>query len=754
MAISRREFFKRVGVVSAALLPVRYGMGPMLRAAELSYGGRSISRTTGVPRYALPSTCLMCPARCGIVGFVEDDKLVKLEGNPRDPNSRGRLCAKGVAGVQYTYNPDRLLHPLKRAGARGEEKWTRITWEEAYKLLTTKLKEVRERDAQQEFVFMADSEGESPMVTRFLRAFGGATLLNGTALHLANWEKALELSWGVGVEVSDVASAKYILNFGANPYETHPLYVPFIQRLIDARINGAKLVTLDPRVSNTAAKSDEWFILKPGADSLIALAMANVIMQLGLYDRDFLHNWVNLPTRKLAEHLSQYTPEMAESVSGMAARDIRRIAAEFATTRPAVAIAGGGTGKHINGTQTVRAITLLNALTGNLDVKGGQCLPRRYEFAEPDPQPPTPPPSPFSPPQEVIPEIRERKRVVSLLMTYRSNPVFSHPDTYLTGQVLKEEGLIPFYVAIDSFMTESAAMADLVLPAATYLESWDVHSVPAYEMVPFVTLTQPIVPPQGESVPFHDICMQLARRIGGEMEQYFAFRAMKHYIAGLIAQIDGLVRAGGLEYLRENGVWFNATAHPQYRSYEKKGFATPSGKYEVYVQQLREAGSAPLPTYEGVPGHQDLKGGEFILITFQSGIHASSMTANCAWLQEIEHTNSLWMNKDVAQAMGLKRGDVVKVTSRQGAIIVRVHLTNGIHPQVVAIATNHGHWACGRIAQAVPFASADPNTALIWWQRQGNGEHPYPLIPVASDPLGGGQAWQDTKVMVTKIEEG
>jgi anaerobic selenocysteine-containing dehydrogenase len=347
--------------------------------------------------------------------------------------------------------------------------------------------------------------------------------------------------------------------------------------------------------------------------------------------------------------------------------------------------------------------------------------------------------------------IREGRQKVGLLLTYRHDPVYSHPDSNLSTTVLKDESLIPYHVAVDSFLTESASLADLVLPAATYLESWNVHSMPAYDLVPFVGLQQPVIKPLGESLPFHDICLELARRVSGGMEQYFQFSSTEGYLRAAIGQIEGLVKAGGLDYLKEQGVWLDSAIQPTYRSYEKQGFKTPSGKFEVYSKHLEEAGFAPLPSFQAIEAHGQLDD-EFILVTFQWNVHSYGLTANCMWLSEIVHDNPVWINREVAQARGIEHGDLVKVTSSLGTITTRAHVTSGIHPRVVAIGGSVGHWAPGRVARGESFRSDDPNTRLVWWgEKHGHGIHPYPLIPIASDPIGGGQAWQDTKVTISKV---
>ncbi len=161
---------------------------------------------------------------------------------------------------------------------------------------------------------------------RFLNAYGTSSVLIEQAVRRANKWVAQEMTWGASYDIPDAANSKYILNFGANPYETHAHYVPLIQRIIDGRMNGAKLITFDPRLSNTAGKSDKWFPIRPGTDAIVALAMANIIMQRGLYDRDFIETWLNYRPDLLTKHLSQFTPEAAEQESGVKASEIVRIA--------------------------------------------------------------------------------------------------------------------------------------------------------------------------------------------------------------------------------------------------------------------------------------------------------------------------------------------------------------------------------------------------------------------------------------------
>lgn len=761
LKVTRRDFLK-IGVAGASLATAGRALQGFVGAEEPDTG--SVSRTTGRPRQSVPTTCLQCPAGCGILGFVEDGRLVKIEGNPQHPNNHGKICAKGQAGLNQVYDPQRILYPLRRAGLRGEGKWERISWEEAYDAVANRLKALRERGHPEEFAFFSGVDDTLGLVNRFLDAYGTPTVLMRRALGEVNKRVAQEITWGADVEINDIGHSRYILNFGANPYEAHIFHLPLVQRLVEARLqNGAKLVTFDPRLSHTAGKSDEWLSIQPGTDSLIALAMANVIIKEGLYDRGFLDRWVNFPVDGLARHLSQFSLEEAERISGIRAADIRRIAREFAAAKPVTILSGLGIWGHSNGTQSERALMLLAAITGNIDVPGGYCLPRRYELSpvEPKPskvtqrsalaQPSDLPLALYGIVHPVMPMIREGRQRISVAMIYMHNPAYSDPDHELAQEVLKDERLIPYLIAIDPYMSETAALADIILPDATYLERWYVDSGPSLDMLPYLSLRQPVIKPRGESVAFTDMLIELARRIGGDMERYFRFGSTEGYIRSAIAGISGLMKAGGMDYLKAHGFWVDPLAKPQYQVYEKEGFQTPSGKLEVFSRKLEEAGFSALPTYEPPTSHAGAGDDELYLITFKWNVHSGSRTANSKWLSEITHDNPLLVNTQTARAMGIKEGDLIRISSSRGSLAIKAHLTHGIHPRVVAIGGGLGHWQYGGVAQAQKFKSNDPDTKLVWWEKHGHGVCPNSLIPVALDPVGGSQAWMDTRVRIARI---
>ncbi len=776
--ISRRDFLK-LGAASAAVLALESQFRPIAYAAEqLLEGGRSVNRTSGLPRSFLPSTCMQCPAGCGIIGYVEESRLVKIGGNSKHISNLGTLCARGQAGINAIYDPQRLLEPLKRVGPRGSGSWEPVSWDDALDEVASTLGTLKSGGDPREFVFLTGNPDADYLGRRFTHAFGSPNFIGSTSDFDANKRVADRLTWGAAGDMPDVAHSKYILVLGANPLETGPNYVGFAQRMIQGiRDNQAKLVVFDVRLTNTSAMSNEMYYVNPGTIGLVTLAMANVIMQEGLYRDEFIRRWTNVTPEELAGHLAQYTPERAAAEAGVDAAVIRTIATEFATTRPATTVTDASLSNFAAGVQNERAAMLLSIITGNIDTRGGLCLPRSYDLAPVNPEPPQPPPSVLSNPPALplayeqaaagtFEQIRNREQKVSALMTHNVDPAYSNPDLARVEEVLADETLIPYHVAVTPFMTETARFADIILPETTYLEDSDIIVRSSPELVPFVALRQPVVPPLEKSRPFFDIASSLAGAVKGGMEQYFAFGSVSDYLEARVAGIGGLQRVGGLDYLRQHGVWYDPKSQPDYGAFRAGGFRTPSGKLEVRSALMAEAGQPALPSYETSASLSRLGDRDMAMCIFDTALHSDWKTGNCMWLDEIEHHNPVWINPRTAESLGIEDGDTIKLTrpniagdAKERSITATAYLTEGIHPRVVAMANGVGHTAMGNIAQAekIPYKEPpevlrDPNTELVWWgEEDGSGVNPKRIVPVKLDPVGGGEAWGEMVVTVAKV---
>ncbi len=596
----------------------------------------------------VPGMCQLCSTVCGIIGHVKEGRLIKIEGNPNDPNSRGRLCARGHAGLNHLYHPERLLYPLKRVGARGEGKWKRISWDEALNEIAAKLKVIRESGHPENFAFHQGRQRSKDALKRFLDAYGTKTQLSHRSLCSGNRRAAnLTFLWESDWDLNDVENTKYILNFGSNAFEAHQGHVSFANRIQNGRFkNGAKMVTFDVRLSNTAGNSDEWFAPFPGTDGAVALAMANAILTAGKHDADFINNWTTISVDELKDHLKSNTPEWAEKVSGIPAVDIRRIALEFAEAAPeATTMCNRGSSAHLNGFYNDRAIQMLNAIVGSVGKKGGWCW-SPWGGLDPVVKTPKMPPGAKTwsvledPPEFPLSNVWRRMRVGEIIylyllqgrakldayMTYNLDSPLTWPEESLTKEVMCNEDLIKFHVSINPFYNETAHYADIALPWTTYLERWDLDARGSYNLRPYVGLRTPMVEPLGESRDVRWIFPELAKRIGGGMDEWYKETELE-YMEKWASTVPKNSQTGkaGLERLMEEGVWEDSTREPFYEPFLKsvseadlegsttdpetgiiskdglgigiklngkvvRGFKTPSRKFEIRSAFVKETG--------------------------------------------------------------------------------------------------------------------------------------------------------------------
>ena len=540
----------------------------------------------------VPGMCQLCSTVCGIIGHVKDGRIIKVDGNPKDPNSRGRLCARGQAALNHQYHPERLLYPLRRVGARGEGRWRRITWEEAYSELAERLKACRESDPTQ-FAFHQGRSRTKDTIASFLNAFGTKTQLNhrglcSAARRAANLTYLFESDWDLG----NYENAKYILNFGSNMFEAHQGHVAGAQRIQRGRFeNGAKFVTFDVRMSNTAGNSDEFYMPIPGTDGAVALGMAHTIINEGLVDREFFDRWANVSLEALAEELAEFTPEWAESVSSVPAADIARIAREFAAAAPqATTMCNRGSSAHINGYYNDRAIGLLNVLVGSVGKVGGWCWmwTGGYDskrFPPPNQAPKTKAKSLLAdPPEFVLANTWNTMRVgevvywylaqerakIQVYMSYNLDSPLTWPEMEVTRNVLLDEEKIGFHVCINPFFNETASFADMVLPWSTYMERYECDARGAYNLKPYLGVRVPMTEALGEAKDIREVLPELARRIGGGMEEYFPAdvdnqRYMEEWTKNV--PFDAEKYDSGLEFLKAEGFYEDPEEAPYFEPY-------------------------------------------------------------------------------------------------------------------------------------------------------------------------------------------
>jgi len=842
--VDRREFLK-LGTATALTMPLLGTGEAQAKAPEkLKSGGEAYFHLSGTKLKAVPSTCWQCTSRCPIIGYLEDDRLVKIEGNPKSIRTNGKVCAKAQAGIDQVYDPDRILHPLRRVGKRGEGKWKQISWDEALTELAGRLKKLRDDGHPEKFMFhYGRMKGSSSKLIKsvFLATYGTGTIANHTSIcEAAKWT-AQELTWGKHYDNWDFDNTRFILNFGSNCLEAHTNHVPLAARLAPAMVDrGVKMVTFDVRLSNTAAKSTEWVPVKPGTDGAVVLAMCQVIIDEGLYTgagEAFLEyckvtaNGEASAQEKvsaLQAHLKSYTPEWAEKISGVGAEKIRAIARQFATTKPACVISYRGAVANFHGVETERAIQMLAAITGNIDNPGGRCRAVAAKWKYPKGPKKKPKAKKLNilngaDGQALLPTHQVSNQVFNMIrdgsagrpdvyMWYCYQPVYSNADCQANIDVLKDETLLPFTVCVSPFYDESAALADLILPDATYLERWDWEDNVSPNQVPEYYIRQPLVKPLGESRNFADVCCDLAKRMGFPL----GFKNMEDFVKKSCRLTPEVKRkARGFRGMKKKGVWHDTKAAPQYYAYEKpvvaaalqkegvildqatgvywnwqlsgaksqddalargyrdtpkayKGYVgqtfwgqvragfkpdalNKSGFFEIYSEIMAAKGLSALPGYTAAPEHEAMKPDELILTTYKVNVQSHSRTQNCKWLTEIYHDNPAWINPITANDRGIRDGERIKVKSAIGEIETEVLVTQGVAPGVIAISMHCGHWQYGRYASAkkAPFGDATTRKPEhVWWSN--NGVHPNWIIPNSADPITGQQRWMDTVVSISK----
>lgn len=759
---------------------------PPLPPRKKSATGRAKSPNNYRNAAKITGVCLNCSTVCGIVGHVIEGKLVKISGNPEDPNNGKTLCAKGQSGVTIGTYPERILYPLRRVGKRGEGLWKRITWDEAYQELASRVRACVDAGKPEEVAIHIGRSRIAGEMGRFLDAIGSPVLLNHRALCSAN-KRAANYSFlgDTDWETVDVANSKYILNFGANFYEAHQGHIHVLKRAIQGRFdNGAKLVTFDVRLSNTAGRSDEWHAPFPGTEGAIALAMARTMFKSGEYDKAFIQTWTNASPEELSTFLERYTPAFAAKESGLKAEDIERIAVEFARARPrCVAFTNRGSHAHYNGFNNDRAVLLLNALAGNLGKPGGYCYGESekvdpLKFPPPEPQPSKvkirtdledPPEWPLANfwqkmkvGQIVYDYIEKKRALIQVYLTYTLESPTTWPEgRSLAVKVLKDEALIPFHACSDVVYSETAHYSDMILPDATYMERWGLDTRNNHELLPYISLRQPIVPPPAECISFADVLFEIGRRQKPEIARFFAFKNHEEYVRHQCKNIPKGDCADGFEFMKKHGVWVDSSQPKTYELYKRplstkalegsrideksslvmrkdaltgkdeaigvvvdgaplRGLKTVSRKFEIQsrtvAEQSRKVGGSDdgWPHYVPIPAHKDLPAERFILTSFKWNVHTQGRTASQKYLSEIVHDNPMWINAGVAETLKIKSGDIVEITTyrpkgntyrptgeKLGSARIRAFVTEGIHPRVLAVSNSLGKLFGGRAAQAL-----------------------------------------------------
>jgi len=644
------------------------------------------------------SHCRMCHGGCGVLVYIKEGKAVKIAGDPSCPINHGTLCSKGIASIQLAYHPDRLTHPVKRVGPKGSGRWKRISWDEALDSIAERILDYRERFGAESIVMgYGTGRDNEAVIYRFANLLGSPNVL--TAGHFCYGPRVATgiITCGTNPVVDYENHPRCIMVWGnniviSNPdeYKGEPFSV--------AVDKGAKLIAVDPRLTRIAARADIWLQLRPGTDTALALGMLNVIVNEQLYDREFVENHVH-GWEPFVARIQEYALERVEAITWVPRQKIRDAARLFATTKPAGIQWGVAIEQQINCADNDRALMALMGVTGNIDVPGGQVLFKLPKIRTA---------SQFGA-HKMLPEEQARKRLggdrfrlagnfaiinpkpvwnailkeapyaVKMLFFISSNPVMTRANAREVYRALER---IPFMAVSDFFITPTAELADIVLPAATWLEMdhiadfWKRHgyALPRRKAIQV-----------GECRSDHEMLNDLAHRVGQGDHWWETFEGGLDYILepmGISWQ-----DFKKMDYLR---------GEVTYRKYRKKGFSTPTGKFELYSTLLEKWGYDPLPRYREPPESPyrtpDLyREYPYILITgrrLPGFFHSENR--QLSWMRELHRDPVVEIHPETAKKERIREGDWVMIESPRGRVRQRAKLFSGMDPRVIS--AEHAWW--------------------------------------------------------------
>lgn len=637
--------------------------------------------------------CGFCHTNCGLIVRVKDRKITSVEADPEHPVNAGDICPKGLAAKQIVYSPERLKHPMRRT--KGGFK--RISWDEALEIISTNLLDIKAKYGGETIVRSSGApvteenrDGFSQLVSRL-----GSNNYTGAG-HICHQPRSIGFKTVCGhMPQPDYLNTKLIIIWGANPLASRrygevgagfaSAYGKFSELIPNAKKQGIKLVVIDPWRNELAEQADIWLQLAPGTDDALALAMLNIVIKENLYDKDFVKDWT-VGFKELAEYIEDFRPAWAERITGVKATDISKAARLYANTRPALIREGNAVDQYTNAVQTTRSIAMLEAITGNIDRKGGNVF------------------LPF-PRLTPVTSISKIKRLSSdMYPLFPSVPFPSFTDAVFTGKPYKPRAIIinhsntflidadsnktrealknlDLIVVCDIFRTATTELAHIVLPEASPFERYGFRGYASHDGG-FVVLRRKVIDPIGETRTMFEVEYEIAKRMGLEID--FPFTNNKEWISHRL-------KASNISFedLDKNHIIY-ATPPMKYSKYFTDGFDTPSGKVELYSQTLKKAGYPPLPEpkdldKESIRPSVPLEEYPLIGTTRRSGFFTHTQFRNIPDLRKQDPECLLRINPCDASSRGIADGTITSVESPTGKISIKARLTDEIKKGVVMI---------------------------------------------------------------------
>jgi len=781
MKINRKSFLKALAFAGGGTMGLMTSPAPWHLTRDLA---RWTQNWPWVPAPAqgkpsqVNSICGMCSGGCGIIVRKVDERMVRVEGNKRHPVNRGFICPIGISSLQMVYGPARVRQPLRRAGSRGEGKWEELSWEEAIAEFADSIKK-RRSAAQSHAIacFTNSADGTTnELLDRFLKAIGSRNLVK---LDSGKDARAALMKVMQGIDALpayDFEGADFLLSFGCSLLEgwgTCGRMYGAVDSWYRERARPVELVQIESNFSTTASKAAKWIPIAPGTEAALAMGIAHVMISEGSYDQAFVskhcfgfEDWkddagkMHRGFKSLV--LGEYSPPAVEKITGVSVKDIEMLGHRFAVSEHPLAVGGGGRGDHFNGIYELMAIHSLNALAGNINKTGGVLVKSSV---------------PLNPLPDVLMDEEAARgyaagaldgtgkgsslaaalpgvndAALQLLIVHESNPLYSLPEQQLAARLFEK---IPYIVSLSSYMDESAAHADLVLPLSTRLERWDDQLAAPELQYAVYNLNRPVVAPLYTTRSAGDIVIETAKKLGGTIAESFRWANMQEVLRerahglfesgrGVIDSpdlhaIEGDAQFGEPSYssfsemwdkLQQQNCWFDtAYNYGDLRNILK----TPSGKFEFYSRTLQsmfgiEDDEKYMPHYEK-PDNQP-KGFDVAIMTEDMLLMGDDGKGTPPFLmkqldENVLKENDLFVQINPITAMyhDLAEGDRVVLESPAAKVHVRLHLYEGVREGVVLIRLGFGHTAFDKFlrgkgvnAKRLLVVKKDSITGLPLWR--------------------------------------
>ncbi len=867
---------------------------------HVEYDARAHPRKVPHTYSLIPTVCFNCESSCGLLAYVdhEDLSIKKFEGNPAHPGSRGRNCAKGPATINQVKDPERILHPMRRVGERGSGQFEQVSWEEALRDIAGRIRTAIVEDRRDEVMYHVGRPGEDGFAERVLQAWGVDGHNSHTNVCSSGGRSGYTHWMGYDRPSPDYANAKVIVLLSSH-LETGHYFNPHAQRIMEAKQNGAKVVVLDLRLSNTASHADLWISPWPGSEGAIFLAVASYLLRTRRIDREFLRRWVNWEVylerlhpeafatgstveerfevflERLTDDYAEWTFERAAEVAHVPVAQVEELARHVgqAGSRLATHTWRSAAAGNLGGWQIARSLFFLNVLTGSVGTEGGTHPNGWDKIIAHFPQMPEPNdfwsellwpaeyPLTTNEMSILLPHLLQDGR--GRLEVYFSrvyNPLWVNPDGFTWIDVLKDESKIGLHVAMTPTWSESATFADYVLPMGHASERHDTMSFETHSSK-WIAFRQPVtrVAMEQRGLPYRDSRDANPGEVWEEDEFWFElswqidpdgslgirrwFESQErpgermtideYYDIVFRNSVPGLPEAAAdqgltpLQYMRKYGAF--EVARDLYRLDERPlteaeldgavpdehgvlrkpvtldtapplvgeagavgvqhadgsrtaGWLSPSRKLELYSTTLADWGWPEQATPGYIESHVaasriDRDDDEFVLMpNFRLPTLIHTRSGNAKFLNEISNTHPLWCNADDARRLGVRTGDLVRVTTEIGHFVARVWATEAIRPGVVGLSHHMGRWmqdghpgsrwVMGKVdldrspdgiwklryTDGIrPFTSDDPDSERIYWDDPG--VHQNLTFPVQPDPVSGMHCWHQ-KVRIERAREG